>query len=86
MGLLDERGLDYIQSMGYKMIYMAGTVFLNMPWQSDGYSALDFTLLDPHFGNLTAWQQFIDGAHARGMYILVDFTVGTMGDLIGFKG
>ncbi|KAL1410802.1 hypothetical protein Q8F55_001744 [Vanrija albida] len=86
MGLLDERGLDYIQSMGYKMIYMAGTVFLNMPWQSDGYSAIDFTLLDPHFGNLTAWQQFIDGAHARGMYILVDFTVGTMGDLIGFKG
>ena len=28
----------------------------------------------------------IDAVHARGMYYVVDFTVGTMGDLIAWKG
>ena len=51
---------------------------------SSGYSAIDFSLLDPHYGTLEQWQQFIDALHARGMYIVLDFTVGTMGDLIGF--
>jgi len=32
------------------------------------------------------WRQAIDTIHAHGMYIMMDFTVGTMGDLIGFDG
>ncbi|BEJ00050.1 hypothetical protein CcaverHIS631_0410920 [Cutaneotrichosporon cavernicola] len=86
IGLMDERGLDYLQSMGYEAIYIAGTNYINMPWQADGYSAIDFTLLDPHFGNLTDWKLFVDRLHARGMYIIFDLTVGTMGDLLGFEG
>jgi len=50
-----------------------------------GYSAIDFTLLDPHFGTVQDWIDLIDKMHARGMYIIVDFTVGTMGDFLGFK-
>jgi alpha-1,3-glucan synthase len=50
------------------------------------YSPLDFTVLDPHFGTLAEWQNFIDEVHARGMYFMVDLTVGTMADLIGFDG
>lgn len=42
LGLMDERGLDYIQGMGYNCIYIAGTNFVNMPWQSDGASNLCF--------------------------------------------
>jgi alpha-1,3-glucan synthase len=30
-----ERHLDYIQGMGMRGIYIAGTPFLNMPWQAD---------------------------------------------------
>lgn len=85
-GMIDDRGLDYLQSMGYTAIYIAGTNYVNMPWQADGYSAIDFTLLDPHFGNLTEWKTFIDKLHARGMYVIFDLTVGTMGDMVGFKG
>jgi glycosidase len=51
-----------------------------------GYSPLDFTVLDPHWGTLADWQNTIDEIHARGMYFMADFTVGTMGDLIGFEG
>lgn len=36
VGLMNERGLDYLQSIGYQCIYIAGTHFLNMPWQADG--------------------------------------------------
>ena len=53
---------------------------------SKGYSPLDFTVLDPHYGNLQEWQDAIDEIHARGMYFMADFTVGTMGDLIGDVG
>jgi alpha-1,3-glucan synthase len=50
-----------------------------------GYSALDFSLVDPHWGVVSDWQNVIDAIHARGMYIMLDFTVGTMGDMIGWK-
>lgn len=83
-GLLNH--LDYIQGMGIRVIYIAGTPFLNMPWQADSYSALDFSILDPHWGIIDEWRAFIDELHNRGMYFMADFTVGTMGDFIGFKG
>ncbi|KAI0647127.1 glycoside hydrolase family 13 and glycosyltransferase family 5 protein [Trametes meyenii] len=78
--------LDYIQGMGIKGIFVSGTPFINMLWQADSYSPLDFTVLDPHWGTLTDWQDAIDEIHKRGMYFMADFTVGTMADLVGFKG
>jgi len=41
-GLMSNRSLDYLQSMGYTCIYMAGTPFLNMPWQADSKSQFAF--------------------------------------------
>jgi alpha-1,3-glucan synthase len=51
-----------------------------------GYSPLDFSVLDPHWGTIQDWRDTIDAVHAHGMYFMADFTVGTMGDLIGFSG
>ncbi len=42
-GFVDS--LDYVQSTGIKGLYLAGSAFINLPWASDGYSPLDFTLL-----------------------------------------
>lgn len=78
--------LDYLQGMGIGGIYIAGTIFLNMPWQADSYSPIDFTVLDPHWGTIQDWVDFIDTCHARGFYVMLDFTVGTMGDMLGFAG
>ncbi|KAJ7582663.1 modular protein with glycoside hydrolase family 13 and glycosyltransferase family 5 domains [Mycena floridula] len=78
--------LDYLVGMGIKVIFISGTPFLNMLWQADSYSPLDFTVLDPHWGTIHDWRAAIDEIHARGMYIMADFTVGTMGDLVGFQG
>ena len=51
-----------------------------------GYSPVDFSVLDPHWGTIDDWRETIDEIHARGMYLMLDFTVGTMADLIGFEG
>ena len=34
VGLVDS--LDYLQGMGIKAIYIAGSPFINLPWESDG--------------------------------------------------
>ncbi|KAA8645027.1 alpha-1,3-glucan synthase Ags1 [Aspergillus tanneri] len=83
-GLVDT--LDYLQGMGIKGLYLAGTALMNQPWGSDGYSALDTTLLDQHFGTIQTWRDAITEIHKRGMYVIFDNTIATMGDLIGFEG
>ncbi|QDS68915.1 hypothetical protein FKW77_008195 [Venturia effusa] len=83
-GLVDT--LDYIQGMGIKGIYIAGTPFINEPWKSDAYSPLDLSLLDRHFGRINEWREAIDEIHRRGMYVILDNTMSTMGDLLGFDG
>ncbi|PWY70843.1 alpha-1,3 glucan synthase [Aspergillus sclerotioniger CBS 115572] len=84
VGLVDT--LDYLQGMGIKGIYLAGTILMNQPWGYDGYSALDTTLMDGHYGTLAQWRNAITEIHKRGMYVIFDNTLATMGDLIGFDG
>lgn len=44
------------------------------------------SVLDPHWGTIDDWVDTIKEIHNRGMYFMADLTVGTMSDLIGFKG
>ncbi|KAB8236607.1 alpha-1,3-glucan synthase Ags3 [Aspergillus alliaceus] len=83
-GLIDT--LDYIRGMGFKGIYFAGTYLMNLPWAYDGYSPVDTTLLDMHHGTLDDWRRTITEIHNRDMYVLMDNTVATLSNLIGFKG
>lgn len=70
-------GLDYLQGMGIKGIYLTGSPFLNMPWAGHGYDPLDFTLLDKHWGEIQDWREMIDDIHAHGMYVILDNTMST---------
>lgn len=63
--------------MIFQGIYLAGLVLMNQPWGSDGYSALDTTLLDQHFGTIETWRSAITEIHDRGMYVIFDNTVST---------
>ncbi|KAL2134918.1 hypothetical protein VTI74DRAFT_10410 [Chaetomium olivicolor] len=83
-GLVDT--LDYLQGMGIKALYISGSPFINQPWSADSFSPLDLTLLDSHFGTIAEWRQAIDEIHKRGMYVVLENTMSTMGDLIGFEG
>lgn len=57
-----------------------------MPWGGDGYGALDFTLLDAHHGDIQDWRDLVAMIHSRGMYIILDNTMATLGDLLSFEG
>ena len=72
--------------MGIRAVYLAGTPHINQPWAADGYSPLDLTLLDHHFGTIEEWRTVVAEIHRRGMYIILDNTMSTMADLIGFEG
>lgn len=50
---------------------------INLPWESDGYSPWDLSLLDHHFGNIEAWRDAIEQIHERGMYVVLDNTMAT---------
>lgn len=67
-------------------LYISGSRFINMPWSSDSFSPVDLTILDQHFGTLATWRAAIDEIHRRGMYIVLENTFATMGDLLGFEG
>ncbi|GAB1317883.1 Cell wall alpha-1,3-glucan synthase ags1 [Madurella fahalii] len=83
-GLVDS--LDYLQGMGIKAIYICGSPFINQPWSADSFSPLDLTLLDHHFGTIAEWRRAIAEIHRRGMYVIFENTMSTMGDLLGFEG
>jgi len=74
-GLVDS--LDYVHGMGIRGIYIAGSIFINLPWTADSFSPLDLTLLDPHFGRISEWRRAIEEIHRRGMYIVLDNTFNT---------
>ena len=50
---------------------------MNLPWAYDGYSPVDTTLLDMHYGTLEDWRRAIDEIHKRDMYVLMDNTLAT---------
>lgn len=62
---------------GNQCIYIAGTALMNQPWGMDGYSALDTTLLDQHFGTIETWRRAINEIHDRNMYVIFDNTIAT---------
>ncbi|TVY41175.1 Cell wall alpha-1,3-glucan synthase, partial [Lachnellula occidentalis] len=83
-GLIDS--LDYIYGMGTRSIYIAGSPFINQPWGADSYSPLDLSLLDLHYGEIAVMRNLVTEIHKRGMYVIMDNTMATMGDLIAFHG
>jgi alpha-1,3-glucan synthase len=60
-----------------KAIYIAGVPHINEPWSSDGFSPLDLTLLDHHFGSIDDWRMMVSEAHRRGIYIILENTMAT---------
>lgn len=81
-----EDSLDYLQGLGIRGIYIVGSAMINLPWEADGYSPTDHTILDHHLGNITEWRSAIKAIHDRGMYVILDNTMATMSNLFGFKG
>lgn len=61
--------LDYLRQLGVNALYL-NPVF--MADSNHKYDTTDYTMIDPHFGNLAVWQALVRKAHALGMHILLD--------------
>lgn len=68
-GVVDH--LDYIQDLGVTTIWL-NPVQSNSIRSYHGYAINDFYAVDPRFGTMEEYIEFIDEAHARGMKVVMD--------------
>lgn len=83
-GIVDS--LDYIHGLGIRGIYLSGSLFLNRPWGTDGFSPYDLTILDHHHGTLSEARNAIQKIHEKGIWVIVENTFATMADMFAFDG
>lgn len=76
--------LDYIKDLGVNAIWMtpifdSSTAFGGEKLQATGYFTNDFFKIDPHFGTEADLRELVDGAHRRGIYVMLDGVFGHHG-------
>ncbi|MFK7876691.1 MAG: alpha-amylase family glycosyl hydrolase [Paracoccaceae bacterium] len=64
------RRLDHIADLGVDCIWLS-PIFMS-PQADMGYDVSDYLAVDPLFGDLQAFDALIEGAHARGLKVIVD--------------
>jgi alpha-glucosidase len=62
--------LDYLQDLGVDAIWMSP--FYPSPLADGGYDVSDYCDVDPRLGTLEDFTDLVDGAHHRGLKIIVD--------------
>ena len=81
-GVGDLRGvlekLDYIRSLGCDGIWFSP--LYPSPGADCGYDVADYMDIDPLYGGMEAFRQVLDGAHARGMKVIMDLVVNHTSD------
>ena len=75
-GVLDK--LDYIKSLGCDGIWFSP--IYPSPGADCGYDIADYMDIAPEFGGIEAFKAVLDGAHARGMKIVMDLVVNHTSD------
>jgi hypothetical protein len=76
-GIGDLRGiigrLDYLSALGIDVLWLSPVY--RSPQDDNGYDISDYQDIDPVFGTLADLVELIDGAHARGIRIVMDLVV-----------
>ena len=75
-GVLEK--LDYIKSLGCDGIWFSP--IYPSPGADCGYDIADYMDIDPQFGGMEAFRKVLEGAHRRGMKILMDLVVNHTSD------
>ena len=65
--------LDYLQSLGIKGIWL--TPFLKSPKVDNGYDVAGYYQIDPVYGKMDDFRNFLNGAHQRGMKVIMDMVL-----------
>ncbi|MFD1672283.1 glycoside hydrolase family 13 protein [Agrilactobacillus yilanensis] len=74
-GILDH--LDYLQALGFNGLYLTPIFKAN---SNHKYDTVDYFEIDPEFGDKRTLKRLIDGAHQRGMKVMLDAVFNHIGD------
>jgi maltose alpha-D-glucosyltransferase / alpha-amylase len=72
------RRLDYLESLGVDAIWLGP--FQPSPNRDHGYDVTDYYGVDPRFGSLGDFVEFVRQAHSRGIRVLIDLVVNHTSD------
>ena len=75
-GVYDK--LDYLQSLGIDGIWFSP--LYPSPGADCGYDIANYMDIDPMYGGMEAFKKVLDGAHSRGMKVLMDLVVNHTSD------
>ncbi|MDF5715817.1 MAG: maltose alpha-D-glucosyltransferase [Rhizonema sp. NSF051] len=82
-GIGDFRGLaeklDYLQDLGITAVWLLP--FFPSPLKDDGYDISDYTSVNPIYGSLEDFKEFLAAAHQRGIRVIIELIVNHTSDL-----
>src|SRR5437764_1460929 len=81
-GIGDFRGLtqklDYLEDLGITAIWLLP--FYPSPGRDDGYDIADYSEINPSYGALRDFREFLDEAHSRGIRVITELVVNHTSD------
>ncbi|MBE7158283.1 MAG: alpha-amylase family protein [Rhodospirillales bacterium] len=73
-----RKALAYLAGLGVNCLWLLP--FYPSPRRDDGYDITDYLGVDPRFGDLGDFAQFMDEANARGIRVIIDLVVNHTSD------
>ncbi len=70
--------LDYLQDLGITCIWLLP--FFPSPLRDDGYDISNYTDVNPSYGTLDDFKEFLEAAHQRGMQVMIELVVNHTSD------
>ena len=75
-GLMSK--LDYLQDLGVTCLWLLP--FFPSPLRDDGYDIANYVDVNPSYGDLNDFKQFLDAAHLRGMQVMIELVINHTSD------
>lgn len=70
--------LDYLGQLGVTCLWLLP--FYESPLRDDGYDIAHYERVDPRYGSLDDFRQFLHAAHARGMRVITELVINHTSD------
>ena len=70
-GLIEK--LDYLQWLGIDAVWLPP--FFPSPLLDGGYDVADYTGINALYGSMSDFDEFLEGAHSRGMRVVIDLVI-----------
>ncbi len=70
--------LDYLQNLGVTCLWILP--FFPSPQRDDGYDIADYLSVNPNYGTVEDFQQFLNEAHARNMQVMIELVINHTSD------